>query len=138
MASVGSKRSADPRVRRKIRVRKRVKGLEGRPRVCAFRSSKHTYAQVISDVKGEVLVSASTLEEEVTKRIAALKKSIEGAEKRTVSSKGTLAAQAVGIVLAERCKSKNISSVVFDRNGFLYHGRVEAIAKGARDGGLQF
>ena len=111
------------RIRRKQRVRKRLVGSDSRPRVCVFRSNKHIYAQVISDEKGETLVSASTL----------------GDKGGTPNpAKGVDAAKRVGLILAQKCKEKNISRVVFDRNGFLFHGQVKAVAEGAREGGLEF
>jgi large subunit ribosomal protein L18 len=110
------------RKRRKQRVRKRVQGSDARPRVCVFRSNKHIYAQVISDERGTTLAAASTLSGDLT------------ADKK----KGSAAAKQVGLALARICKEKNITRVVFDRNGFLFHGRVKAVADGAREGGLEF
>jgi large subunit ribosomal protein L18 len=110
------------RERRKQRVRKRVRGTDARPRVCVFRSNKHIYAQVISDDQGTTLAAASTLSGDLT---AAKKKGLE-------------AAKQVGLALAKICKEKNITRVIFDRNGFLFHGRVKAVADGAREGGLEF
>ena len=112
------------RTRRKERVRKNVKGSDLRPRVCVFRSNKHIYAQVISDEKGATLVSASSL--------AAAKGD------SATEGKGIAAAKRVGLALAQKCKEKNITHVVFDRNGFLFHGQVKALADGAREGGVQF
>jgi large subunit ribosomal protein L18 len=112
------------RERRQARVRKRVVGTDERPRLCVYRSLKHIYAQVISDEKGHTLVSASTLSKELKQRVGELK--------------GSAAAKEVGRWLAEYCKSRDITRVVFDRNGFLYHGRVKALADGAREGGLVF
>ncbi|MFK7959962.1 MAG: 50S ribosomal protein L18 [Phycisphaerales bacterium] len=110
------------RLRRKRGIRKRVMGLPTRPRLTVFRSAKHIYAQVIDDLSGRTLVSASTVE--------------KGA---TVANGGNRdAAEAIGKRLAERAKDAGISRVVFDRNGFRYHGRVKALADGAREGGLQF
>jgi large subunit ribosomal protein L18 len=97
-----------------------------------FRSSKHTYAQLISDEDHRTVASASTLDKEVQSQIAKLEKEAKG------SSKSVAAARAVGLVLAERSKAAKVSSVVFDRNGFLYTGRVKALADGAREGGLEF
>ena len=102
------------RTRRKERVRKNVRGSDSRPRVCVFRSNKHIYAQVISDESGAAKSDSVT----------------EG--------KGIAAAKRVGLALAQKCKDKNITHVVFDRNGFLFHGQVKALADGAREGGLQF
>ena len=112
------------RKRRQERVRKSVWGTDARPRVCVYRSLKHIYAQVISDERSETLVSASTLSKELKDNI-----------KKT---KRLEAARDVGLILAQRCKEKNITHVVFDRNGFLFHGRVKALAEAAREGGLIF
>lgn len=112
------------RVRRQKRVRRRVLGTDGRPRICVFRSKKHVYAQVISDDRGMTLLSVSTLS-----------KGLAGKVKNT---RDVAAAKQVGRALAEICIAKNIKRVVFDRNGFLYHGRVKAVADGAREGGLEF
>ncbi len=112
------------RLRRKVRVRRKVVGTDARPRVCVFRSNKHIYAQVISDTQGKTLAAVSTLAGELA----------SAAEK----SKGVEVAKQVGLALAKVCKQKNISKVVFDRNGFLFHGRVKALADGAREGGLEF
>lgn len=112
------------RGRRQKRVRKKVQGTDGRPRLCVFRSLKHIYAQVISDEQGVTLATASTIS-----------KGLRGKLKKT---KDVEAAKRVGALLAQICKEKNITKVVFDRNGFLYHGRVKALAEAAREGGLQF
>jgi large subunit ribosomal protein L18 len=112
------------RLRRKVRVRRKVVGTDARPRVCVFRSNKHIYAQVISDTQGKTLAAVSTLAGELA----------DSAEK----SKGVEVAKQVGLALAKVCKQKNISKVIFDRNGFLFHGRVKALADGAREGGLEF
>jgi len=121
---MGNKRGDIARLRRKARVRKKVLGTDARPRVCVFRSSKHIYAQVISDDQGKTLATVSTLSKELA-----------DATKKT---KRVEAAKQVGLALAKVCKDKNITKVVFDRNGFLHHGRVKAIADGAREGGLEF
>jgi large subunit ribosomal protein L18 len=105
-------------------VRKKVWGTQARPRLCVFRSLKHIYAQVISDETGVTLASVSTLSKE-----------LKGKLKKT---KGREAAKEVGHLLAQVCKEKNITGVVFDRNGFLFHGRVKALADAAREGGLIF
>ena len=123
------------RERRKISVRKKVKGSDERPRLSVFRSAKHTYAQVISDSNGKVIVHASTQQKEVLSRVSGLAKDVEA---RSKSSKSSIAARAVGLEVAERCKARKIATVVFDRNGYLYHGRVKAVADGAREGGLIF
>lgn len=113
------------RERRHRRVRAKVGGTAQRPRLNVFRSSAHIYAQVIDDVQGHTLVSASDLEEAVR-------------EKAGVGASKSARATAVGEVIAERAKAAGIGSVVFDRGGFLYHGRVKAVADGAREGGLKF
>lgn len=109
------------RERRKVRIRKKVFGTAERPRLTVFRSAKHIYAQLIDDDKGITLVSSSTATEDFSK-----------------AGKKSEQAKAVGAALAAACKSKNIEGVVFDRNGYLYHGRVKAVADGAREAGLQF
>lgn len=117
---MANKRTDSARLRRQARVRKKVTGTDERPRICVFRSNKHIYAQVISDEQGKTLAAASTLSSEDGKK------------------RGVEAAKLVGLALAQLCKEKNITLVVFDRNGFLYHGRVKAVADGAREGGLKF
>jgi large subunit ribosomal protein L18 len=112
------------RVRRQQRVRKRVLGTDQRPRLCVFRSGKHIYAQVISDETGRTLAAASTLS-------ADLKGQLAQAGNRD-------AAKHVGALIARLCQERAIRSVVFDRNGFLYHGRLKALAEAAREAGLQF
>lgn len=112
------------RKRRRERVRKRIWGTDVRPRVCVYRSLKHIYAQVISDDRGTTLASVSTLSPEV-----------KGKLKKTG---GLEAAKQVGQLLALACKEKKIANVIFDRNGFRYHGRVKALAEAAREGGLLF
>jgi large subunit ribosomal protein L18 len=110
------------RQRRHLRVRKKVRGNAARPRLAVFRSNKHIYAQVIDDVAGRTVASAST---------------VEGGSGS--GPKGTVAAaKAVGERLGERAKSAGVESVVFDRGGFKYHGRVAAVADGARSAGLEF
>ena len=112
------------RTRRKIHIRKKISGTPERPRLTVFRSLKHIYVQAIDDVTGATIAQASSLNDEAVKQI------IEGNGKVGVST-------AVGKAIAQRLKEKNIESAVFDRNGYLYHGRVKAIADGAREGGLQ-
>ena len=112
------------RKRRHVRVRKNVKGTAERPRLSVYRSTNHIYAQLIDDTKGVTLASASTLEK-------AVKTEIAGKTKRE-------AAAIVGKVAAERAKAKGIEAVVFDRGGYLYTGRVQALADGAREAGLKF
>jgi len=112
------------RLRKHVRVRKKIKGTPERPRLNVFRSLKHIYAQVIDDSTGTTLVSASTL---------------DGALKGTLKSGGNKeAAKAVGKLVAERALEKGIKKVVFDRGGYLYHGRVKELADAAREAGLDF
>lgn len=111
------------RVKRKIRIRKRLSGTSERPRLVVFRSNLHIYAQIIDDMTGSTLAQASTL---------TLSKS---GEKVGCNKAG---AEKVGKEVARIAKEKNITKVVFDRNGYLYHGRIKAIADGAREGGLEF
>ena len=111
------------RKRRQRSVRKRVTGSDACPRLCVYRSSKHIYAQVISDESGVTLLSASTL----TSQPAESEK-----------SKGVEAAGEVGRRIAQLCGEKQITQVVFDRNGFLFHGRIKALAEAAREAGLVF
>lgn len=108
------------REKRHNRVRARVIGSEVRPRLNVFRSLNHIYAQVIDDVQGHTLVAASTLDKDVA------------------DSPKTEQARAVGKLVAERAKGAGIDKVVFDRGGYLYHGRIKALAEGAREGGLDF
>jgi large subunit ribosomal protein L18 len=110
------------RKRRQERVRDRLRGTDSRPRLCVFRSAKHIYAQVISDEDGTTLVSASTM----------------SADLRSAGGKKLDAAKKVGEIVAKRCLEKSISQVVLDRNGFLYHGRIKALADAAREAGLKF
>lgn len=110
--------------RRKLRIRKKVEGTSERPRLSVFRSSKHIYAQVIDDREGKTLAFASTLSKD-------LRGTLEEDNK-------TDAAKKVGALIAKICKSKKIDRVVFDRNGYLYHGRVSALAQAAREAGLEF
>ena len=107
------------RLTKKIRIRKTVKGTEERPRLCVFRSGKHMYAQIINDVTGNTLATFSSLGLETEKS-------------------GKELAKEIGMQVAKAAVSKNIKNVVFDRNGFIYHGRVQALADGAREGGLNF
>ena len=108
------------RLRRHARVRKNISGTAERPRLCVFRSASHIYAQIIDDVAGKTLVSASTLEAKMA----------NGGNKE--------AALAVGKLIAEKAIAAGIKQVVFDRGGYIYHGRVASLADGAREGGLEF
>jgi len=126
MLSIKNLRKRNPkaagRVRRKISIRKRLRGSTERPRLAVFRSARHIYAQVIDDTTGRTLVAASSLDKDL----------------RAKKMKKSEMAKAVGSLVAERCKQKQLGAVVFDRNGFLYHGRVKAVAEGAREKGLNF
>ena len=111
--------------RRKARVRKSVrKAANGRPRLSVFRSSKHIYAQVIDDVQGHTVAAASSIEKDLRGKLK--------------SGTDVGAAAEVGKVLAERALAAGVSQVVFDRGGYIYHGRVKALADAAREGGLSF
>lgn len=112
------------RLRRHRRVRKRVTGTPERPRLCVFRGLRAIYAQVVDDLSGRTLAAASSREAGLV---------AEGASRRDAA-----AAQAVGRAVAERAKAAGVTRVVFDRGGYLYHGRVKALAEGAREAGLEF
>ncbi len=114
----------EARQNRKSRIRKRIFGTEQRPRLSVFRSAKHIYAQIVVDSTGSTLLAASSLSPEIKGEIGDLKKS-EAAKK-------------VGELIGRKAAEKNIRKVVFDRNGFLYHGRIKALAEGARETGLEF
>jgi large subunit ribosomal protein L18 len=115
----------ESRIRRHYRVRNKVSGSAEKPRICVFRSNKHIYAQLVDDDTGHTIAAAGSLEPN-------LKGSING-------NGGTVeAAKAVGKALAERAAEKGITEAVFDRGGYLYHGRVAALADAAREGGLKF
>lgn len=111
------------RERRKLRIRKKVNGTPEQPRLSVFRSARHIYAQVIDDSTGSTLAHASTLSKE-----------LKGADEGTKTDD----AKKVGKLIAKLCKEKNITRVVFDRNGYMYHGRIGALAQAAREAGLQF
>jgi large subunit ribosomal protein L18 len=121
---MGVNTKSNARLRRKSRIRKKVMGTQERPRLSVFRSARHIYAQIIDDTHGCTLVSASSQEKALADSAASKKK----------VDKAVL----VGKLVAERAKAKGIDKVVFDRNGFLYHGRVKAVSDGAREAGLQF
>ena len=112
------------RLKRKKRIRKRLHGSQQRPRLSVFRSAKHIYTQIVDDTQGITLATASTMEKDVR-------------EQQNFENK-TAAETYVGKLIAERASEKGIKSVVFDRNGFLYHGRVKAVSEGARKAGLDF
>jgi len=109
------------RIKRHNRVRGKISGTAERPRLCVFRSENHIYAQIVDDVAGNTLAAASTVE----KSFEGLGSNIEAAKK-------------IGATIAERALQKGIEEVVFDRGGYIYHGRVQALAEGAREGGLKF
>ena len=115
---------SDIRVKKHNRMRSKIQGTAERPRLAVFRSEKHIYAQIIDDMTGTTLAAASTVEKDIK---AALK-----------ATSNIEAAAAVGSAIANKAKAKGIEEVVFDRGGFLYHGRVKALAEAAREAGLQF
>lgn len=116
------KKKNNRRQRIKLGIRKKIKGTVARPRLSVFRSNKEIYAQVIDDIAGNVLVSASSMEKGFDKK---------GKTKTEI-------AKMVGMAVAEKAKSNQVETVIFDRNGYLYHGRIKALAEGAREGGLVF
>ena len=122
MSAVNQKSNA--RIKRQVRVRKKVRGSGSRPRLNVFKSARHIYAQLIDDTTGKTLLTAST----VCKDVSA-----------DLSSTGNIeAAKKVGAAIAKKALENEITSVVFDRNGFLYHGRIKALADAARENGLSF
>lgn len=121
---IGKINKNQERLKRHKRVRAKIKGTAESPRLSVYRTLNHIYAQIIDDVKGNTLVTASTLDKE-------LKGSFEGKDKKAQ-------AFAVGELLAKKAKAKKIKTIVFDRGGYLYTGRVQSLADGARKGGLQF
>ncbi len=132
------------RLRRHLRVRKRLAGTTERPRLCVFRSGNQIYAQIVDDAKGRTLVSASSRDADLAKVKATLEAPAEGEESPATAYRGIEAnrrvqiAYQVGSLLAERAKAAGLTRVVFDRGGYIYHGRVAALADGARKGGLDF
>ena len=122
MSSLGQKKAA--RLKRQVRVRKKIKGSTERPRLNVFKSARHIYAQLIDDTTGKTLVAASTVMEEV---------------KTDLKYTGNIeAARKVGAAVARFALDKDIKTVVFDRNGYLYHGRIKSLAESAREAGLKF
>ncbi len=121
------KTKEDRRDRIKFRIRKRVQGTEARPRLTVFRSVAHIYVQVVDDMTGRTIASASSVEP-----------SIKGTLDKSARGGNVAGAKAIGRTIAERLKEKGVTRVVFDRNGFLYHGRVKAVAESAREAGLEF
>jgi large subunit ribosomal protein L18 len=122
-----AKTKIEQRGKRKLRIRKKMDGTVERPRLSVFRSAKHIYAQVVDDSAGKTLLTVSTLS-----------KDVKGSLQENKDAKKTDAAKAVGQAIAKACLAKGISKVVFDRNGFLYHGRIRALADAAREAGLSF
>ncbi|WP_438435306.1 50S ribosomal protein L18 [Gorillibacterium sp. sgz500922] len=121
MITKGDKNEA--RLKRHLRVRKKIQGTVERPRLSIYRSSKHMYAQIIDDVNGKTLAAASTQDKEL----------------QNVANGGNIeAAVQVGNLIAKRAKEQGVEKVVFDRGGYLYHGRIKALADAAREGGLEF
>jgi len=110
------------RFKRKKRIRSRMEGNTDKPRLAVFRSNRHLYVQLIDDIKGHTLVAASSLEEDLKDKVGG---SVAGAK-------------TLGVLVAKRAIAKNITEVVFDRGGYLYHGRIKALADAAREGGLKF
>lgn len=122
MGSLNLKKEA--RLKRKKRIRKKILGTPERPRLTVFRSARHIYAQVIDDTSGRTLAAACSLE--------------KAEQERSESGRKSEVANRIGKLVAERAVAKGVKQVVFDRNGFLYHGRVKAVSEGARAGGLEF
>ncbi|MCR2807323.1 50S ribosomal protein L18 [Paenibacillus soyae] len=122
MITKGDKNKA--RLKRHLRVRKKINGTAARPRLSVFRSSKHMYAQLIDDVAGVTLASASTKDKELVEAIG--------------NGGNVEAAAKVGQLIAQRAQAKGVTEVVFDRGGYLYHGRIQALATAAREAGLSF
>jgi len=121
MITKGDKNKA--RLKRHLRVRKKIKGTTERPRLSVFRSAKHIYVQLIDDVKGVTLATASTQDKEL----------------ESVTNGGNVeAAKQVGQLIADRAKAQGVTRVVFDRGGYLYHGRIQALADAAREAGMEF
>jgi large subunit ribosomal protein L18 len=112
------------RLKRKKRIRKKLVGTGNRPRLCVFRSARHIYAQLIDDSRGQTLAAASSMEKDV--------------RENPESKNKVTAANNVGKIIGQRAIEKGLKKVVFDRNGFLYHGRIKAVSDGAREAGLEF
>ncbi len=122
---MGSTSRAEARQKRKKRVRKRVRGTPERPRLSVFRSTRHIYAQIVDDANGKTLIECSSLSKELPSELKQKGGNKEGSAQ-------------VGALVAKRASEKGIKRVVFDRNGFLYHGRIKALADSAREHGLEF
>jgi large subunit ribosomal protein L18 len=121
------KTKEDRRDRIKYRLRKRIRGSEQRPRLTVYRSVSHIYVQVVDDMTGRTIASASSVEP-----------SIKGTFAKQAKGGNVSGAQAVGKTIAQRLMEKGVKRIVFDRNGFLYHGRIKAVADAAREAGLEF
>jgi large subunit ribosomal protein L18 len=121
------KTTKDRRERIKYRIRKRVQGTEARPRLTIYRSVAHIYVQVVDDMTGRTIAAASSVEP-----------TVKGTLDKKAKGGNVAGAQAIGKTIAERLLEKGVKRVVFDRNGFLYHGRVKAVADAAREAGLEF
>ena len=119
------KNTVERLAKKQARIRKKIKGTSGRPRLVIFRSAKHAYAQIIDDSTGKTLLSVSTLSKDLREDAKQAKTPIE-------------LYKLIGVAAAKKALEKNIKEVVFDRSGYLYHGRVKALADGAREGGLKF
>ena len=111
----------EERKRRHVRVRTKISGTAERPRLCVFKSNNHLYAQIIDDINGETLVSASTLDKNIK-----------------IKHSNKEAAKEIGTSIAKKAADKNIKTIVFDRSGYIYHGVIKELAEAAREGGLQF
>jgi len=120
-----NKNKSSARIKIKVRIRKKIFGTMERPRLCVYRSLKHMYAQLIDDSTGVTIVSSSSL----SKNISSVSRELKSMNE---------VSKMVGKEIASKAQSKNISTVVFDRSGYLYHGNVKALAEGAREGGLKF
>jgi large subunit ribosomal protein L18 len=119
------KNTVERLAKKQARIRKKIKGTSGRPRLVVFRSARHAYAQIIDDSTGKTLLSVSTLSKDLREEVKQAKSPIERYK-------------LIGVAAAKKALEKNIKEVVFDRSGYLYHGRVKALADGAREGGLKF
>ena len=121
---ISKKRRSDVRAKKHMKIRKTLSGTSSRPRLSVFRSNKHMYAQIIDDTVGNTLVSASTNEKEIKSQLE--------------NTDDVAAAAFLGTVIAKRALEKNITEVVYDRGGFVYQGKIKALAESAREAGLQF
>jgi large subunit ribosomal protein L18 len=119
------KNTVERLAKKQVRIRKKIKGTPERPRLVVFRSAKHAYAQIIDDTTGKTLLSVSTLSKDLREDVK---------QAKTPIARYKL----IGVAAAKKALEKNIKEVVFDRSGYLYHGRVKALADGAREGGLKF